>query len=233
MEIDTGWLGGGGRRGLNRASMLFKVSIFLLSGFGDIVPVTDYGKMFLVVFALIGIPVHMLLITALGFAVNDLMQCLRLHICKICRKQHEAPTKDIYNIINMAILLLLWLLVGAIVASDIMGWSFITGLYYAFVSFSTIGYGDYTISRNKIKPFGEFIAWCYKCTGRWCYLALAAGVTNAVCQALAHKTLQFDKKENELFIKGIGKAVTRDKLSRRMNFTVECSDETEKHDSKL
>ena len=129
----------------------------------------------------------MLLITALGFAVNDLMQCLRLHISKICRKQHEALTKDVYNIINMAILLFLWLLVGAIVASHVMGWSFITGLYYAFVSFSTIGYGDYTIAGNKIKPFGEFIAW-YTTIG----LALAAGVTNAVCQALAHKTLQRD-----------------------------------------
>eukprot|EP00112_Aurelia_sp_Birch-Aquarium-sp1_P006307 Seg1698.9 transcript_id=Seg1698.9/GoldUCD/mRNA.D3Y31 product="Potassium channel subfamily K member 9" protein_id=Seg1698.9/GoldUCD/D3Y31 len=197
-------------------------------GFGDVVPVTDFGKMFLVVFALIGIPVHMLLITAFGFAVNDFMQFLRLHFCKICRKQHVAPAKDMYNIINMTVLLLLWLVIGALVASDVMGWSFITALYYAFVAFSTIGYGDYTIDSNEIRPFGEFVGW-YTTIG----LVFAAGVTNAACQYLAHKALHCDKKRNELYMKGIGKAVTGEKLARRTNITVECSGETEKHESKL
>ncbi len=64
-------------------------------------------------------------------------------------------------------------------------WSYLNGFYFAFVTLTTIGYGDFTVDGKSVREAGELVS-VYTTVG----LAFAAGVTNSVVQALGNKAFK-------------------------------------------
>ena len=159
--------------------------MFIFAGYGDVVPKTDLGKIFVIIIASIAIPVHIMLIASMGCHLNALILRIRHFIRRKCFRLLEMPKKDLTNATIIAMLLLFWLAIGGLLASKIQSWSYVSGLYFAFVTFSTIGYGDFTLDAKKLGIFGELVAW-YTTIG----LCLAAGVTDALVEALSYRALR-------------------------------------------
>ncbi|XRA96406.1 potassium channel [Pycnococcus provasolii] len=109
-------------------------------GYGDIVPFTEDGRLFLVLFSLIGLGLHgMILIRdavvfnrASGF-LNELMDL------PFFSEQYE-------NVILISFFAALYIVVYSQIMEHLVGWSLSDCYYYAWISFTTIGYGDFSLT---------------------------------------------------------------------------------------
>eukprot|EP00112_Aurelia_sp_Birch-Aquarium-sp1_P012280 Seg2582.2 transcript_id=Seg2582.2/GoldUCD/mRNA.D3Y31 product="Potassium channel subfamily K member 3" protein_id=Seg2582.2/GoldUCD/D3Y31 len=129
-------------------------------GYGNIVPITEGGRFFVVIYGMIGIPVNILVTTAIGFLLserlNKLIRFVERHLFGIRTSKYA----DLKTCIILIIIAIFFLSAGAAVTMSPMKWTWIEGLYTAFVKFSTIGYGDYTIKMDNINvALSEVMSW--------------------------------------------------------------------------
>ncbi|KAK3093434.1 hypothetical protein FSP39_015687 [Pinctada imbricata] len=122
-------------------------------GYGNMAPRTGVGKIALVVYSVFGIPATMILLSFIGQLLVKLSK--KVNRCKVCS---EKPVMN--KVLNMILIVSLGLtmLFGlpALVFSEVEKWDFLEGLYYCFVTLSTIGFGDYVaaISENRLSDRG-------------------------------------------------------------------------------
>ena len=158
---------------------------------------TDGGKIFVIIYGTIGIPVNIIFITTIGTVLSRLFQSVIKTTEKRIFKIRNIKHVEIKTSILLSVFCVLWLAMGAGINTSVMNWSWTEGFYAAFVRLSTIGYGDYKIEFKRVKSFGELIAW-YTNVG----LALAAGVFDAFStwmqpKSIASQTSQ-KKKQSQI-----------------------------------
>lgn len=116
---------------------------FLSLGFGHMTPKTRLGQGLTIIACIIGIPITML---ALKTAGELLACCIRFAVVKteaviLKRAEPDHLKKKMFTVTST---LLVVLLILASVASTFLDeWTFLEGLYVWFVTFTTIGFGDY------------------------------------------------------------------------------------------
>ncbi|KAF4522967.1 hypothetical protein B566_EDAN009557 [Ephemera danica] len=114
-----------------------------LSGYGHSTPVTYGGKLFCIVYAMVGIPLGLVMFQSIGERLNKFasrgkkwMRCSRT----------EATEMNLMlatGMLSSAIIT-----TGAAVFSRYEGWSYFDSFYYCFVTLTTIGFGDYVALQN-------------------------------------------------------------------------------------
>nr|XP_022334922.1 potassium channel subfamily K member 16-like [Crassostrea virginica] len=131
----------------------FVVTVVTTIGYGNMAPRTYPGKVALVVYALIGIPITLIMLNYLGQLLTRLST--KVNKCKLC------STKPLVNkILNMVLIVTLGLtilfILPASAFSYIEDWTVLEALYYCFVTLSTIGFGDYVaaMSENRLSHRG-------------------------------------------------------------------------------
>ncbi len=102
------------------------------------------------------------------------------------------------------ILLVLWIIVGALVFSYLEGWQFLDALYFSVISITTVGYGDLVPST----PAGKFFTVVFLLVGVGLALYVlsifsqrilgAYSKTERLLKRLARKEKELEKKEREL-----------------------------------
>ncbi|XP_026086900.1 potassium channel subfamily K member 6 [Carassius auratus] len=127
------------------ASALFFANTMVTTvGYGHTTPLSDAGKAFSIVYALIGVPFTMLVLTA---CVQRLMHPLTYGPISVCQRraglQHRSAS--VLHFIMMLVLVVLgFFVVPALVFSTIEEtWSFLDSFYFCFISLCTIGLGDF------------------------------------------------------------------------------------------
>eukprot|EP00794_Sanderia_malayensis_P016100 gene16100-17721_t len=163
-------------------------------GYGDIVPKTDAGKIFTIIFAAIGIPIHMLMVASVGCALCGPLHTMQRYFRRrVLKKADQADEcRNMTPCIILGILLLLWLALGGFASSLTQNWTYVDGFYFAFVTLTTIGYGDYTMDARSLGSLAELIN-VYTVIG----LILAAAVTDAIVTGLSNsKALKKEGKQN-------------------------------------
>ena len=116
----------------------------IVVGYGNIVPATSSGRIFCAFYAFAGIPLCMLLLINLG---AQLYEKCKMAIDHILEKCNIKLTSFIKVIKTAAIVLLLglamFLFIPAIVFVHLEDdWSYSDACYFAFITISTIGFGD-------------------------------------------------------------------------------------------
>ena len=103
-------------------------------------PHTEVGKLTLIAYALFGIPLMFLMLQ--GFGQHLTVLSSKVNKLKLCSKR---PAVNKY--LNMVLIILLgvsFLFAGpTVLFMYVEGWTLMEGLYYCFVTLSTIGFGDY------------------------------------------------------------------------------------------
>lgn len=116
---------------------------FLFLGFGNITPKTRLGQGITIIVCIIGIPITML---ALKSAGELLACCIRFAVVKteavILKKAEPKRVKKKMCIAASTLFVVLFTLVS-VASTFLEGWSFLEGLYAWFITFTTIGFGDY------------------------------------------------------------------------------------------
>lgn len=118
--------------------------IFLISfaGYGHSTPQTDSGKIFCMIYALIGIPLCIIMFQSVGERLNTLITYLMTQGKKCLRMKNEEVSQTNVIIVTMN-LSGLFLTAGAAAFSHYEDWSYINSFYYCFITLTTIGFGDF------------------------------------------------------------------------------------------
>jgi len=173
-----------GTRDFSRAfsfesTVLFTITIMSTVGYGHIAPATTSGRLFCILYSLIGIPLLLVFMSQIGdwMAISFRWLYSRI-LCRWCRarrrdselppsvdrrsrgigfdeigKERYMPT-DLVMVPIMVNLMLIFgfIFMGAILFASWEGWSPTTAAYFCFVTLTTIGFGDYT----PVKSFNGF-----------------------------------------------------------------------------
>lgn len=122
-------------------------------GYGHSVPQTYQGKIFCMLYAMIGIPLNLTMFQAIGERMGVLMSVLLRKLKRGLGLKHT----DVSLIQLVAVGLLIWttfLLAGAAMFTHYESWDFFHSLYYFFVTLTTIGFGD-MVALQEIEMLSE------------------------------------------------------------------------------
>ncbi|XP_022049839.2 potassium channel subfamily K member 6 isoform X1 [Acanthochromis polyacanthus] len=150
------------------SSMFFANTLVTTVGYGHTTPLSDTGKVFSIVYALIGVPFTMLVLTA---CVQRIMYPLVIApVCLLQRSGLEPrPATVVHFLLLLVLVVLCFFLMPAAVFSAVeVSWSFLDGLYFSFISLCTIGLGDFVPGmqpRQKYRPLYQVAVMVYLFVG--------------------------------------------------------------------
>jgi len=150
-------------------SLLFTVTIMTTIGYGHISPVTFLGKMYTILYALIGMPMLLIFMNSISDTMAEVVKYAYSRICcrwcRVRRRDAELPPgldrksksimhdevgKETYMptdlvlipiMVNL-IIIFMFLFGGAILFSSWEDWRLGSAFYFCFITLSTIGLGD-------------------------------------------------------------------------------------------
>ena len=114
----------------------------MLTGFGHIVPLTFGGRLFCIFCALLGIPLNLVVLKTVGERINRYIYNTIKQVEKKYHRKRRPSHVGIKAAVVSFLMMVAVLLVGG--ASDMIfdGWTFFDGVYFNFIAYSTIGFGD-------------------------------------------------------------------------------------------
>ena len=124
------------------------VSFLPFSGYGNLAPVTAGGRMFCIIYALIGIPLTLMLLAVVGNHIVHYLNEACAWLVNRIRKYHadyefESADARINAPVWVALpIIFLFLAIMSSMYCALEGWDFGTALYFIFITFTTIGFGD-------------------------------------------------------------------------------------------
>lgn len=149
-------------------SVIFASTIVTTIGFGNVAPKTKSGRVFCILYGLCGIPLCLVWISELGSFFGD--RAKRLSGILI-RKGVSVKRVQL----TCTALFLLWGLLVHLVLPPVVfmymeGWSYLEGLYYSFITLTTVGFGDYVAGVNPKMNYPRL----YRTFAElWIYMGLA------------------------------------------------------------
>ncbi|XP_003897615.1 potassium channel subfamily K member 17 isoform X1 [Papio anubis] len=149
-------------------SFFFSVSTITTIGYGNLSPNTMAARLFCIFFALVGIPLNLVVLNRLG----HLMQQGVNYCSSRLGGTWQDPGKARWLAGSGALLsgLLLFLLLPPLLFSHMEGWSYMEGFYFAFITLSTVGFGDYVIGMN---PSRRYPLWYKNVVSLWILFGMA------------------------------------------------------------
>lgn len=141
--------------------LFFALTIITTVGYGNINPQTNIGRLFVIFYAVVGLPMNGILFARFGQLYWDLVKAVKETFCrqyflKFINFQfnHIHDRCKLFSdkirlmlVIRWLIFLfpgfLLFVLLPGLVFSHFEKWTYGISIYYAFVTLTTIGFGDY------------------------------------------------------------------------------------------
>lgn len=109
--------------------------LVLCTGFGHMAPSTFSGRLFCIFYALLGIPLCIVTLKAVGERINQLLENLFILISSKSQLRQEKRTKVKVLIASAGSVLALLLLGGLLYYSE--DWTYFEGVYYCFIGNSS------------------------------------------------------------------------------------------------
>ena len=114
-------------------------------GYGHQTPLSPEGKFFCILYALIGIPMTMLLVTAV---VDRLMMPVNLLLIWMNNTMGHLYSPLSLRLLHLfliflVIVVVLFLVPAALFTALEDNWGFMDAMYYCFISLTTVGLGDF------------------------------------------------------------------------------------------
>lgn len=131
-----------GRQWRFAGAFYFAITVITTIGYGHAAPGTDAGKVFCMFYAILGIPLTLVMFQSLGERMNILVRMV-LQKIKKCLGMRQT-TVSMKNMVVVGFLSCMGTLgIGAAAFSYFEGWTFFHAFYYCFITLTTIGFGDF------------------------------------------------------------------------------------------
>lgn len=119
-------------------AIFFASTVLTTIGYGNIAPMTTAGRVFCLLFALIGIPLCLTVIADLGILVAGSLPDLASKMESL-----STAVKSLVSAFAALFLLLVFLSIGALLFMHLEDdWNFFDSFYFCFITMTTIGFGD-------------------------------------------------------------------------------------------
>ncbi|CAH0403532.1 unnamed protein product [Chilo suppressalis] len=119
----------------------YATTVLTTIGYGHSTPATIGGKLFTMFYAIVGIPLGLIMFQSIGERVNRLSSVIIKSIKRAMNCQHtNASEVDLICVVTT--LSSLTIAGGAAAFSKFEGWSYFDSVYYCFITLTTIGFGD-------------------------------------------------------------------------------------------
>lgn len=132
-------------------AVFFCMTVVSTIGYGHMYPSTSHGQMFCVIYAMLGIPTSGLLLGSISDLLAELML---VFFCGKWRKKlgNGRCSLVVFTLLYLSMGMILLVFVPAIVFSKIEQWKYSESVYFAFITISTIGFGDLTAATKGSDP---------------------------------------------------------------------------------
>ncbi|KAL9966746.1 hypothetical protein ACROYT_G024864 [Oculina patagonica] len=120
-------------------------------GFGNITPKTQLGQGITIIVCIIGIPITML---ALKTAGELLATCIRFLIVKtetVLLKRAEPKHVKMKRFLAANTMMVVLIILASVSSTFLESWSFVEGVYAWFITFTTIGFGDFIQMESMVR----------------------------------------------------------------------------------
>ena len=117
----------------------------MLKGYGHSTPQTIFGKIFCMLYAIVGIPLCLVMFQSVGERLNYFSSfCIQL--AKKCTRIKNTEVNQTEMVFSALLLAIVVIAGGAAMFSHYEGWSYFDSIYYCVVTLTTIGFGDFVVS---------------------------------------------------------------------------------------
>eukprot|EP00470_Lotharella_oceanica_P012974 CAMPEP_0170190688 /NCGR_PEP_ID=MMETSP0040_2-20121228/49884_1 /TAXON_ID=641309 /ORGANISM="Lotharella oceanica, Strain CCMP622" /LENGTH=295 /DNA_ID=CAMNT_0010438615 /DNA_START=131 /DNA_END=1018 /DNA_ORIENTATION=+ len=132
-------------------SLYFTLVTLSTVGYGDMSPQTEGGKVFLIFYTILGIPLMITINLSLGgYVISGAI--VAMHKLNTWRNWQLDKKKPVATELTLLSMLLLLAFIMTIIFAALLGiqeeWSYFDSLYFTWTTLTTIGYGDLTIENN-------------------------------------------------------------------------------------
>lgn len=136
-------------------SLFFSSTVVTTIGYGHVTPLSKGGKIFCMLYAMLGIPLTLVLLTALVerlmVPTTMLLQCLNSRLGHLYQP-FNIRLLHLF-LVGSLLLCLFFLIPAATFAVLEPEWDYLDSLYYCFISLTTIGLGDYIPGDSPNQPY--------------------------------------------------------------------------------
>ena len=106
------------------------------TGYGHLAPSTSSGRLFCSVYALVGIPLCFIVVSALGSLFGHAVQRCCIRVSWWSKRKWVTPMVHLL----LGSVIFIWLAAASFIYME--KWDYIDAVYFAFITLSTIGFGD-------------------------------------------------------------------------------------------
>ncbi|XP_077990300.1 two pore potassium channel protein sup-9-like [Glandiceps talaboti] len=140
-------------------SFYFAVTVITTIGYGHTAPLTIGGKIFCMGYALIGIPLSLVMFQSIGERLNVFTAYGLKHIKK-CLGFRNTEVSHTNLVVVGAFNVTVITVAGAFAFTKFEGWTFMNSYYYIFITLTTIGFGDYVALQgpDALQERPEYVA---------------------------------------------------------------------------
>uniref|UniRef100_A0AAZ3R2V2 Potassium channel domain-containing protein n=1 Tax=Oncorhynchus tshawytscha TaxID=74940 RepID=A0AAZ3R2V2_ONCTS len=135
------------------SSFFFAGTVITTIGFGNISPHTEGGRIFCIIYALLGIPLFGFLLAGVGDQLGTIFGKATARVEKMFVQWDVSQTKIrvISTVLFILFGCLLFVALPAAIFKHIEGWSALESLYFVVITLTTIGFGDFVAGGSEIE----------------------------------------------------------------------------------
>ncbi|MPC07557.1 Open rectifier potassium channel protein 1 [Portunus trituberculatus] len=158
-------------------ALYFSMTVTTTIGYGHLTPSGSWSRIVCILYSLVGIPLTgMLLAWTSNFFGDKLLQLFKSRLSD--EKQHSHTFIAAATVIYITLGFVVFIFLPSALFSSLEGWSYLTAVYYSYITLTTIGFGDYI----------GVILWIMVGLGYWVMVA------NFITKALKSKRLTASMK---------------------------------------
>lgn len=119
-----------------------------VAGYGYITPQTPTGQILCIFVSLLGIPITLLALKSIGELISKLVNITVTKFEKKIFNSSEPKIIQTKSAVILFSLMLVLLMVSGWLHMSFSDWTLVEEVYFWFITFSTIGFGDYALHKS-------------------------------------------------------------------------------------
>uniref|UniRef100_A0A4W5RPC3 Potassium two pore domain channel subfamily K member 2 n=1 Tax=Hucho hucho TaxID=62062 RepID=A0A4W5RPC3_9TELE len=173
------------------SSFFFAGTVITTIGFGNISPHTEGGRIFCIIYALLGIPLFGFLLAGVGDQLGTIFGKATARVEKMFVQWDVSQTKIrvISTVLFILFGCLLFVALPAAIFKHIEGWSALESLYFVVITLTTIGFGDFVAGGSEIEYLDYYkpVVWFWILVGL-AYFAAVLSMIGDWLRVISKKT---------------------------------------------